>query len=84
MRLLVILLAILCLLAAAAAVFVWSGVYNVAANVPHWNVTHWCLEQARERSISAHSKGIVVPPVADSKLINTGFQHYHAHVPTLS
>jgi mono/diheme cytochrome c family protein len=78
MRLLAILLSILCLLAAAAAVVVWSGAYNVAANVPHWNVTHWCLEQVRERSISAHSKGIVVPPLADSKLINAGFQHYHA------
>jgi mono/diheme cytochrome c family protein len=76
MKLLVILLAMLCLL--AAAVFVWSGAYNVAANVPHWNVTHWCLEQVRNRSISAHSKGIIIPPLADSKVASSGFQHYHA------
>ncbi len=78
MRLPVIFLAILCVLAAAAAFLVWSGVYNIAANVPHWNITRWCLEQIRERSISAHSKGIIVPPLKDLMLINTGFRHYHA------
>lgn len=79
MKLPVIVLAILCLLlAAATAVFVWSGVYNVAANVPHLDITHWFLEQVRDRSISAHSKGIVLPPLNDPKLSNTGFSHYHA------
>jgi hypothetical protein len=78
MRLLVILLAILCVFAAAAAVFVWWGAYNVAANAPHWNIIHWCLEQVRERSISAHSRGIIIPPLKDPNLANLGFRHYHA------
>lgn len=78
MRLYLILIAILCFLFAVVSAVVWSGVYNVAANVPHWDTTKWFMEKVREQSIAAHSKGIVVPSLKDPNLINAGFQHYHA------
>jgi len=78
MRLFLILTAILCLLIAAITTFLWSGWYNVAANVPHWSVTHWFLLTVRERSISAHSKRITVPSLKDPKLVDIGFRNYHA------
>ena len=70
-------LAVIGVLVCAVAAFVWSGSYNVAANVPHWAFTHWVLEQVKDRSISAHSKGIPVPSLKEPKLLDRGFNHYH-------
>lgn len=58
--------------------FVWSGAYNVAATVPHWKITHWFLGKVRDRSISAHSRGIIVPSLKDPKLLDIGLSNYHA------
>ncbi|MBI4768532.1 MAG: cytochrome c [Deltaproteobacteria bacterium] len=79
MKVLVILLAVLCLAAGGAAVFVLSGSYNIAANDPHWPLTEWFLGVVRERSISAHSKGISIVPAKDSRvlIINLGVSNYH-------
>lgn len=57
---------------------VWLGIYNVAATEPHWNLTHWLLDQVRDRSIATHSRGIAVPPLDDPKFESQGFHHYHA------
>ena len=65
-----------CILFAGIAVYIWLGWYNVAANVPHWKITHWFLEKVRERSISAHSKGIIVPSLNNPKLMVAGFRNY--------
>ncbi len=78
MKLLLTLTAILCFLIILIAAFVWSGIYNVAATVPHWKVTHLFLEEVRERSISTHSRGIIVPPLKEPKFMDTGFKNYHA------
>ncbi len=78
MKLLLTLIAILCFLIILIAAFVWSGSYNVAATVPHWKVTHRVLGKVRDQSIAAHSKGIIVPSLKDSKLFDIGFKNYHA------
>jgi len=78
MKIFLALLIILVLLIAAVAAFVWLGGYNVAASVPHWKITHWLLEKVRERSISAHSKGIIIPHLKGLKLFDIGFKNYHA------
>ena len=77
MKILFVLFIIFGLLIAAVAAFVWSGGYNVAANVPHWKITHWFLEKVRERSITSHSKGITVPSLNNPNLVETGFKNYH-------
>jgi mono/diheme cytochrome c family protein len=62
----------------AAAIFVWSGRYNVAATVPHYPVTAFLMEEALDRSIKFHSRGIQPPLLKDLKLIKAGFREYHA------
>jgi len=76
-RSLLTLLIAVCILFAGIAVYIWLGWYNVAANVPHWKITHWFLEKVRERSITSHSKGITVPSLNNPKLVETGFKNYH-------
>jgi mono/diheme cytochrome c family protein len=61
----------------AIAVFIWSGVYNVAADVPHWGVTFWLLDQARERSVEFHSRQITPPALNDRDLVGKGFPAFH-------
>jgi len=57
--------------------FIWSGVYDVSARVPHWRLTFLLLEAAREQSVSTHSRGIAAPPLEDSARVQAGFPHFH-------
>jgi hypothetical protein len=61
----------------AGSAFIWSGIYNVAADVPHWGVTFWILEQARNRSIAFHSLGVKPPTLNDKKLVHKAFPYFH-------
>ena len=56
--------------------FVFSGIYNVSAMVPHWLITIEIMEKARDQSISYHSKGIVAPLLNVSKMEEAGFNHF--------
>ena len=60
----------------AAVIFVWSGVYNIAANEKHWEITGLLLEIVRERSIEARIDDIVAPPLVEQKLIARGAINY--------
>jgi mono/diheme cytochrome c family protein len=60
------------------ATFVWSGLYSVAANVPHWGVTFWVLDQAKDRSIAFHSRRTAVPVLKGDDLAGEGFRHFHS------
>jgi mono/diheme cytochrome c family protein len=66
------------ILFAAAALYIWSGSYNVASTAPHWDITIKLLKETRYRSIAYHSKGIRSPSLTDPRLIPIGFDHYHA------
>ncbi len=60
-----------------AAVGVYSGVFNVAADEPHWGVTHWIIENLRERSIESRSDDIeVAANLDDAKVIAAGAGEY--------
>lgn len=78
MRCVVILAVVVCLLLLGAALFVWSGQYNIAANVPHWKATYWLLSTARDRSISDHSKTVTTPSLTHPGYLDIGFRNYHA------
>ncbi|WEJ18343.1 hypothetical protein N0Q91_30665 (plasmid) [Sinorhizobium sp. K101] len=60
------------LLVTAGVVFVWSGVYNVAASKDHLRITTWILTLIRERSIANRSFTIEVPPLDDDGMIRLG------------
>lgn len=60
----------------AAGVFVYSGVFNVAADSPHWEVALRVIELVRDRSIAVRTDGQTVPDLKDRDLIATGAEHY--------
>ena len=42
--------------------FVYSGVFHIAADQPHWPITHYLITILRDRAIATHAQGIEVPP----------------------
>src|SRR5262249_16483819 len=65
------------------AAFVYSGSYYVGADQPHWSVTTWLLNEARNRSIRAHASGIATPNgLDDPAKIIAGVSHYSDHCAT--
>ncbi|CAA7612893.1 c-type cytochrome [Magnetospirillum sp. UT-4] len=75
-RTLVILGLLVALGAVGALLFAWSGLYNVAASVPHWPPTRWLIEFGLENSVETHARGIEVPPLDDPALVHAGLGHY--------
>ncbi|SFO36229.1 c-type cytochrome [Nitrosospira briensis] len=63
-------------LSVGGAIFVVSGVYNVAASRDHLSITNWLLTVVRDRSIAAASSGISVPDLVDNNLADLGAEHY--------
>ena len=62
--------------AALVAAIVYIGVFDVAADVPHWALTYRVMEVIRDRSISVRVKEIQVPPLDDPKLVADGAKDY--------
>ena len=64
---------ILFLLLAGVAGIIYSGVYNVGADVPHSRLVFGLLDQVRERSVANHARGISAPrDLSDPKRISAG------------
>lgn len=60
-------------------VFIYSGLYNVAADDENWSVTNWVLETTREQSVEARLDEVEEPPTLDDReLLATGAEHYDA------
>jgi hypothetical protein len=49
----------LVVLVAAAAVAIYAGLYNIAADVPHTQPVYWLLDTLRERSVAVRARDIV-------------------------
>jgi mono/diheme cytochrome c family protein len=65
-------IAILAIIGAAALV-IFSGIYNVAADVPHSEPVYWLMQTTRDRSIAVHAADIVAPDdLGDPKRIASG------------
>ena len=55
----------LLVLVTAAAIGVYAGLYNIAADVPHTQPIYWLFETVRDRSIAARARNIIVPDSLD-------------------
>jgi len=68
------------LIVVGGLIFIYSGVFDVAASDPHWPMTRWVFDTVRIRSIKAHATGIETPPELDdpAKLV-VGTEHFAAH-----
>lgn len=62
----------------AALLFVWLGVFNVAATEKHWGITTQILETVRERSIAVRAQSIDVPPLGLPEQVRRGAKNYAA------
>jgi mono/diheme cytochrome c family protein len=72
------LLVLLVVIAALAAIFIYVGVYNVAADAPHTSLVYNLLQELRERSIARHSRDIRPPADLNSpKRISAGAGLYN-------
>jgi mono/diheme cytochrome c family protein len=61
----------------AVLAFAYSGVYDVAADEPHWAATYWLMETTRERSIAARLSSVGTrPKLDDPGLLAMGAEHY--------
>jgi mono/diheme cytochrome c family protein len=67
----------LLVLVVAAAVGIYAGLYNIAADVPHTQPVYWLFEVVRDRSIAAGARGVVVPnDLNDPNRISKGAGQY--------
>lgn len=60
-----------------AFLFAWSGIYNIAATAPHWDITLSFIEMLRDHSIEVRSEDMQALNQDDSKLKEEAFSHYH-------
>lgn len=72
-----ILIAIATILVGVAA-FVFSGIYDVSADTPHWSITEKIIEVTRNRAIAVRSSDIRVPDLTDEQLVLKGAGQYAA------
>ena len=77
MKPLIIILIIIGIVIGAAAIYIYSGSYNVAATQPHSKITLWLINEMREASIEHHSKGIKAPSTTGPNMIREGVEHFH-------
>jgi mono/diheme cytochrome c family protein len=61
---------------AGALVLLYSGAYNVSTANHDNSVMNWAMDNGMVHSVKAHAKGITVPALTDSTMIETGFRHY--------
>jgi mono/diheme cytochrome c family protein len=67
----------LCALIGLAAILVYAGVYNIAADTPHSQPVYWLLRTVRQQSIAARAARIVVPPdLTDPERVSAGAAEY--------
>jgi cytochrome c1 len=64
---------------AAAALFVWSGVYDISATDQHLAPTYRLLDYAMRRSVSFRARDIEAPDLKDKGRIQAGAFLYRQH-----
>lgn len=56
--------------------FIYSGIFNVAATYPDSAPVAWALSTIMDNSVKRHSRGIEAPQLDDPAMIRTGLSHY--------
>jgi mono/diheme cytochrome c family protein len=67
----------LLVLVGAAAVAIYAGIYNIAADVPHTQPVYWLLETLRDRSVATRARNVAVPnDLEDANRVARGAEQY--------
>ena len=69
---------VLAVAATGALAFIYSGVYDISATTPHFNVTHKVLRTVMEQSVKRQARGVVVPELDDPAKVHMGFRSFNA------
>jgi len=58
--------------------FLYSGLFDPAADAPHSRPVYWLMENIRHRGIESRVSGIKVPDLQNPELIRSGAGNYNA------
>ena len=61
---------------ALGILFMWSGIYSVAASRGHWAVTEWFLTFVMRNSVKTHALTIEGPRLNNGDLVALGAAHF--------
>ena len=64
---------------AGAAVFVWSGLYDISATDQHLPPTYWAIEMTMKHSVTRRGKRIAAPPLGAPEQVRRGLALYRMH-----
>ena len=78
MKFMAAVLIVLAAIGAGALIVIYSGAYNVGMNNHDNALVNWVMDTAVTHSVQRHARGISVPPLSDSTLIEQGFREYRA------
>jgi len=63
----------LLILSGLGGIAIYLGLYNIAADAPHYRFTYWLIENLRDQSIAARARSITVPKdLTDPRRITAG------------
>jgi cytochrome c553 len=71
-------LVVICAVPAAAFLFAWSGLYNVAASSGHLAFVSWFLQFAMQNSVETYSIGVKKAPPLGAALAERGMLYFHS------
>jgi len=60
----------------AAFLFIYTGIFNVAATVEDSPPLRWVLVTTREASVRRHARGIEAPPLGGAQQVENGFRFF--------
>lgn len=60
----------------AGVLFVWSGVYSVAATKGHFPMVRWLLNYAMQRSVATHAMALETPRLDDPAMLRLAAGHF--------
>ena len=66
------------LVAIAGLIFIYSGIYDIAATTAHSDFTHRVIRTVMEHSIKRQARDIQVPELDDPGKVHAGFKNFHA------
>ena len=77
MKIVMVLIVFAILVVVGSLLFIYSGVYNIAATEPHTKLVRWVFNTTTKQSIISQAKRIKVPPLEDESLVQKGFNLYN-------
>jgi len=60
----------------AGIIFIYSGIYDIAATEPHNPVARWALSTTMQRSVTAHAAEVEVPATFTKEQFRRGLEHF--------